>query len=85
MEARDYWNAYVSRHGGPARVADRLSLPFPTIAAVCNGSRGIGKRLAERMAEADPELDRNSLIWVRPAKPAEATRDVFGEAGGRDG
>lgn len=67
MDARTYWTEYVDRHGGPARVAERLSIPFPTIASVCNGSRGIGRNLAERMAGADPELDRNVLVWVRPS------------------
>lgn len=71
MDARAYWTNYVQRHGGPRGVSDRLDLPYSTVACICNGSRGIGHALATRMAEADPELDRSVLVWVRPTeKPA---------------
>lgn len=61
---RDYWQHYVERVGGPAKVAEHLGIPYPTVAAVCNGRRGIGKKLAHRMAAADPLLDESVLIWV---------------------
>lgn len=64
MTPREYWTHYVDRHGGPAKVAERLSIPYPTIASVSNGSRGIGRRLADRMVAADPLLDRDQLVWV---------------------
>jgi hypothetical protein len=70
MDARDYWNHYVEANGGPVGVSEKLALPYSTIAGVCNGSRGIGHDLAKRMVVADPLLDLNKLIWVRPiAKP----------------
>lgn len=64
MTPREYWQHYVERIGGPAKVADHLSIPYPTIAAVCNGRRGIGKVLARRMKAADPILDESQLVWV---------------------
>ena len=64
MDARTYWNAYVDRHEGPAAVAQRLGIPYSTIAAVCNGSRGIGKKLAQRMADKDRDLDPKVLVLV---------------------
>jgi hypothetical protein len=64
MDARSYWNHYVEVHGGPAGVAGHLDIPYSTIAGVCNGSRGIGRHLAKRMAERDPLLDEKTLIWV---------------------
>jgi len=64
MDARAYWNSYVERNDGPTGVAARLGIPYPTIAAVCNGSRGIGRSLASRMAERDPMLDPRVLVWV---------------------
>lgn len=70
MDARAYWNSYVERNDGPTAVAARLGIPYPTIAAVCNGSRGIGRSLASRMAKADPMLDSRVLVWVE-AVPKE--------------
>lgn len=64
--ARQYWQEYVDRIGGPVQVAEKLGIPYSTIAGVCNGSRGIGHDLAERMAKADPDLDQMVLVWVRP-------------------
>lgn len=62
---RMYWDEYVHRNGGPAGVSAKLSVPYSTIAGICNGSRGIGRALAERMADADAELDARVLVWVR--------------------
>lgn len=64
VSPRDYWANYVAKNGGPASVAAALNIPYSTIAGVCNGSRGIGRRLAQRMADADPSLDREVLVWV---------------------
>lgn len=64
MDARAVWDNYVERHGGAPGVAEKLQVPYSTIAGICNGSRGIGKNLAKRMASKDPLLDENVLIWV---------------------
>lgn len=72
MDARNYWNSYVDRHDGPSPVAARLDTPYSTIAGICNGNRGIGRTLARRFAERDPELDENILVWVRPVKSRSA-------------
>lgn len=66
MTPRAYWKNYVEKHGGPTGAAQHLDIPYPTIAAVCNGRRGIGHRLAKQMIAADPELDASVLVWVRP-------------------
>ncbi|MCW0413507.1 hypothetical protein NB709_003383 [Xanthomonas sacchari] len=71
MTPRTYWNQYTERHGGPAGVAARLSIPYSTIAGVCNGSRGIGRGLAKRMAESDPELDESILVWVEAERVSD--------------
>ena len=70
--ARSYWDAYVQSCGGAKPVSEKLSIPYPTIAGICNGNRGIGRGLARRMAEADPMLDVNRLVWVSPVKPEAA-------------
>ena len=64
MDARAYWNHYVERHGGATAVAAALDIPYSTIAGICNGSRGIGRALANRMSRRDQLLDENVLIWV---------------------
>jgi len=69
---RPYWDAYVSGCGGAKAVSDKLGIPYPTIAGICNGNRGIGRKLACRMAAADPLLDVNRLIWVTPEKQEAA-------------
>lgn len=86
MDPRSYWQRYVTQHGGATGVADRLGIPYPTVAAVCNGRRGIGRRLAELMASKDSSLDASVLVWVRPAPefvntPGAAAPDVTAEAG----
>lgn len=72
MDARTYWNAYVDRIGGPTKVAAHLGIPYSTIAGVCNGSRGIGRDLAAKMAAADPALDASKLVWVRAVPKPKA-------------
>jgi hypothetical protein len=64
MTPREYWSAYVERIGSAAGVADRLDIPYPTIAAVTNGSRGVSRKLADRMVKADPSLDASVLVWI---------------------
>ena len=71
MDARAYWQTYVDRCGGVMETAEHLKTPYSSIAAICNGSRGIGRELAQRFSAADPLLDENVLIWVRPTKQRE--------------
>jgi len=66
MSARTYWNKYVQKNGGAVAVAAKLGIPYPTIACICNGSRGIGRATAQRMVNADSSLDKSILIWVTP-------------------
>jgi len=77
MTPREYWNSYVELHGGAASVSKRLSIPYPTIASICNGSRGIGRVTARRMVEADPMLDSSMLLWVEAeTSPALKTTET---------
>ncbi|MCW0370246.1 hypothetical protein [Xanthomonas sacchari] len=71
MTPRDYWSKYVNKKGGPKAVADHLGIPYSSIAGICNGSRGIGRALARRMAKADRSLDVRILVWVQAEKPLE--------------
>lgn len=66
--AREHLSAYVRNAGGLREAAARLRIPYSTLAGVCNGNRGIGTKLALRMAAADPLLDAQRLVWVRPTK-----------------
>lgn len=69
MDPRDYFLAYIENCGGRTQASRRLGIPYATIAAVCNGTRGIGKELAARMAQGSGGLlDPNRLIWVRPIR-----------------
>lgn len=70
MDARTYWNHYVKSHGGVSGTAAHLGLPYSTVAGISNGSRGVGRRLALRMKEADPLLDPSLLFYLRPTKRA---------------
>ena len=72
MEPRTYWNRYVDQHGGVGPTAARLGVPYSTIAGVSNGSRGVGRKLAARMAAADPLLDAGRLALIGPAPNREA-------------
>jgi len=68
MDARKYWLDYVERNGGLTEVSEKLDIPYPSLASVSNGQRGIGKAMAARMVAADASLDASVLIWVRPTK-----------------
>ena len=76
MTPRDYWMHYVETHGGPRGVSERLGTPYSTIAGICNGSRGIGRILAKRFAEADPLLDANRLLWITAVKKPAASSEA---------
>lgn len=73
MTPRDYLNAYIDRHGGVPATASHLGMPYPTLAAIQNGTRGISPKTAQKMAKADPLLDANKLVWIRPTKHAKAS------------
>ncbi len=75
MNPRTYWNEYVERHGGAAKTAVALGIPYSTVAAICNGTRGIGRSLARRMAAADTSLDERVLIWIE----ADSVKRNLGE------
>jgi plasmid maintenance system antidote protein VapI len=70
MDPRTYFENYVAKHKTLAEVAARLGIPYSTLFAVCKGQRGIGHKLAKRMAKADPTLDASVLVWVRPIDDA---------------
>lgn len=74
-EARAYFRAYIDRRGVVGS-AEHLGVAYSTLAGICNGSRGIGRGLAQRLADADPELDAGVLVWVRPTKEKEAGASV---------
>ena len=68
MTARDYLSAYIQRHGGLAETAAFLGMPYSTLASIANGTRGVSPNQARKMAAADPLLDANRLVWIRPTK-----------------
>jgi AraC-like DNA-binding protein len=68
MNPRDYLTAYIAQHGGIAATAQRLGMPYSTFAAINNGTRGISPKTARKMAAADPLLDANRLVWIRPLR-----------------
>jgi plasmid maintenance system antidote protein VapI len=74
MKPREYFLEYVQQQGGIPQTAAKLDIPYPTLCSICNGYRGISKEMADRMAKADPFLDANRLVWVRPTKTENPKR-----------
>lgn len=70
MTPREYLMQYVASKGGIPSCADKLKIPYSTLAAICNGYRGITPQMADRMHKADPLIDRNQIVWVRATKEA---------------
>lgn len=69
MKPRKYLLTYVKDAGGIPAAASKLKLPYPTLAAICNGTRGISRGMAERMAKASSGLlDPTILVWVTATK-----------------
>lgn len=73
MDPRDYLRAYIEAKGGIAATASHLGMPYSTLAAINNGTRGVSPKTAKRMAQADPLLEANRLVWIRPTKRAESS------------
>ena len=66
MSGRDDLAAFVDRCGGAPQAAKRLGIPYPTLASVLNGSRGVGKNLAARIESGSKgKLKASKLIWIR--------------------
>ena len=76
MTPLDYLKLYIKDNQGVAATAKKLGIPYSTLASFNNGHRGISPRMAKRMAEADPLLDANRLIWIRPTKRAPSTNQA---------
>lgn len=74
MTPRDYLRAYIDRHGGVPATAERLGMPYSSLAAISNGTRGVSPKTAKRMASADPLLDANRLVWIRPIPRTSAAK-----------
>jgi hypothetical protein len=73
MDSRDYLMKFVDECGGKPAAAKQLRIPYSTLAAICNGTRGIGKRLAERMAaNSAGKLSASRLIWVQADREGAA-------------
>ena len=66
MTPRDYLRAYCASHGGIPATAKRLGVSYPAMAGACNGWRGITPTMATRMHKADPNIDKNLIVWIRP-------------------
>jgi len=67
MDPRKHLRDYVEELGGRPAAADALGIPYSTMAAICNGTRGVGKELAQRMADASGgRLRAELLIWIEP-------------------
>lgn len=67
MDARKHLADYVDEIGGKPAAAKALGVPYSTIAAICNGTRGVGKDLAKRMADSSAgRLRAEILIWIKP-------------------
>ena len=73
MDARKHLNDYVEEVGGRPAAANALGIPYSTMAAICNGTRGIGKDLAQRMAEGSGgRLNADLLIWITAGDVGQA-------------
>ena len=68
-KARDYFLRYVERKGGVNALSVDSGIPYPTLACVCNGNRGIGRHLANSLVKYDAKLDMGKLLQVTALQP----------------
>jgi hypothetical protein len=69
MDPRQYFLALVETAGGLPAAAKSWGIPYPTLAAIANGGRGISKRMAQRIEVGTNGLaDPSRLVWVQPTK-----------------
>lgn len=65
MTPRDYLNEWVRKAGGRPKAAQRLGVPYSTLAAICNGTRGVSRQMALTLAAASGgQLDAAKLVWI---------------------
>lgn len=65
MDPRIELLAYVESVGGRRQAASILDLPYPTLSAICNGTRGISRAMAQRLEVASGgALKAERLVWV---------------------
>ena len=69
MDEREYLRSYLETLGTVPKAAERLGIPYPTLAGVLSGYKGVGRNLAERLeAASNHYLDANRLIWIRATR-----------------
>lgn len=69
MDEREYLRAYLATLGSVPKAAEKLGIPYPTLAGVLSGYKGVGRDLAERLQVASNDfLDANRLVWIRPTR-----------------
>lgn len=74
MNGRDYINKYVDKYGGLRATSKKLGVPYPSLAAIINGTRGIGKNMALRLEKGSRgELDPKNLVWIKQTKRKKTT------------
>lgn len=73
MDPREPLIAFINTFEGRPQAAEKLGIPYSTLAAICNGTRGVGKDLAQRLEErSGGALKAEQLIWIRPITDREA-------------
>lgn len=73
MDPREPLLRYVETCEGRPQASEKLGIPYSTLAAICNGTRGVGKDLAQRIEErSGGVLKAEQLIWIRPISDREA-------------
>lgn len=65
MDPRTELLAYVESCGGREAAAEKLGLPYPTLCSICNGTRGVSRKMAQRLEVASGgALKAERLVWV---------------------
>lgn len=61
--------AYVSKLGTREQAAKRLGVSYQTLSSICNGRRGVGKKMAAQLEKATKgKLKANKLVWIGASK-----------------
>ena len=73
MDGRQHLEAAIAKHGGMTPASKAWGIPYPSLAAVVRGWRGVSRKQAAKWAaQAGGDLDASLLVWIRATRKSEA-------------
>lgn len=71
MDPREQLRIYVQGIGGCPAASKKMGIPYSTLAAILNGTRGVGRNMACKLEISSAgRLAADRMIWIKPVQKA---------------